>query len=169
MALSPPGDHLLEPGRIIMRALLSSTVAACAAMLVLAPSTSAAPRAQLAIEPHTGAIYQYDPSPNGTGPLYDTVSAHARLRNCPAGYYVLSMTLVQDGVSYPWASSALGAGEITCTATDSQPRVGMSFYGNGLHPGTAVVTMTVYKQADGMPVLAQSTRTVRIPAGYNQP
>jgi hypothetical protein len=151
-----------------MRAFLSSAVAASAAVLLLAPTAAnAAPSARLKIEQNTGAIYQYDPSPNGTGPLYDTVSAHARLRNCPAGYYVLSMTLVQDGVSYPWASSALGAGEITCTATNSQPRVGMSFYGNGLHPGTAVVTMTIYAQADGMPVLAQSSRTVRIPAGAN--
>jgi hypothetical protein len=45
----------------------------------------------------------------------------------------------------------------------------MGFYGNGLHPGTAEVIATVYSQEDGMPVLVQSTRTVRIPAGYNQP
>ncbi|HEX8768561.1 MAG TPA: hypothetical protein VF714_09335 [Jatrophihabitans sp.] len=152
-----------------MRAFLSSTLAA-AALLLLTPATSAdaGPAARLRIEPNTSAIFQYDPSPMGLGTLYDTVSARAQLRNCPAGYYILSMTLVQDGISYPWASSALGAGEVTCPASGTTP-VSMSFYGNSLHPGTAVVSITIYRQADGMPVLTESSRTVRIPAGYNQP
>lgn len=152
-----------------MRAFLPTTVAIGAAVLMLAPAASASPAARLKIEPKTGAIYQYDPSPVGNGPLYDTVIAYTQLRNCPVGNYVLSMTFVQDGVSYPMASSALGAGEFTCSATSTRPRVGMSFYGNGLHPGAARVTVTVYKEEDGMPVLAQGSGTVRIPAGYNQP
>ena len=154
-----------------MRAFLSSTLAACAAAVLLLTSTAAeaGPTARLKIEQSTGAIFQYDPSPAGTGPEYDTVAAYVQLRNCAAGDYLLSMTLVQDGVSYPLASSALGAGEFSCTATNANPRVGMAFYGNGLHPGTAVVTVTVYRQVDGMPVVAQASRTVRIPAGYNQP
>jgi hypothetical protein len=152
-----------------MRALLSSTVAACAAMLVLAPSASAAPAAQLVIEHNTGTIYQYDPSPVGTGPDYDTVVVNTQLRSCPVGNYLLEMTLVQNGISYPLASSALGVGEFSCTATNTRPQVGMAFYGNSLHPGTALVTATVYREVDGMPVLATSSRTVRIPAGYNQP
>jgi hypothetical protein len=160
---------LLEPGRIIMRAFLSSTLAACAAMLVLAPSAGAAPKAQLVIGHSTGTIYQYDPSPAGTGPLYDTVVVHTQLRSCPVANYLLEMTLIQDGVSYPLASSANGVGEFSCTATNTRPQVGMAFYGNGLHPGTALVTATVYREVDGMPVLARSSRTVRIPAGYNQP
>ncbi len=153
-----------------MRAFLSSTLAA-AAILLLVPATSAdaGPAARLTIERNTSAIFQYDPSPNGTGPLYDTVSVHAQLRNCPVDNYVAWITLVQDGVSYPMASTALGAGEFSCTATDAQPRLGMSFYGNGLHPGTALVTVTAYRQVDGMPVLVEGSRTVRIPAGYNQP
>lgn len=151
-----------------MRAFLPSTVAACAAMVVLAPTASAA-GAQLQIDRNTGAIYQYDPSPFGGGPLYDTVRVSGQLRNCPPGDYLVDVSLVQDGVSYPWATTALGAGELTCTATATRPKIGMAFYGNGLHPGTAQVTITVYRQADGMPVLAQSSRTVRIPAGYNQP
>jgi hypothetical protein len=152
-----------------MRAFLSSTFAACAALFLVAPAADAAPATSLRIENTTSAIYQYDPSPFGGGSLYDTVSVHAQLRKCPAGYYVAWITLVQDGVSYPVASSALGVGEVTCTAGDTHPRLGMSFYGNGLHPGTALVTVTVYRQADGMPVLVKSSRTVRIPAGYNQP
>ncbi|HEV2886457.1 MAG TPA: hypothetical protein VGX49_06065 [Jatrophihabitans sp.] len=150
-----------------MRAFLSSTVAACAAMLMLTTtSASAAPAAKLRIEQNTGAIFQYDPSPAGTGPEYDTVTVNTQLRNCPAGDYLLSMSLVQDGVSYPLASSALGVGEFHCTGTGTT-QVGMAFYGNGLHPGTALVTVTIYRQADGMPVLAEGSRTVRIPAGPN--
>jgi hypothetical protein len=152
-----------------MRAFLSSTVAACAAMLVLAPAASAAPAAQLTIGRTTGAIFQYDPSPTGTGPEYDTVAVSSQLRNCPVGNYLLEMTLVQDGVSYPLASSALGVGEFSCTATSTRPQLSMAFYGNALHPGSALVTATVYRQVDGMPVLTQSSRTVRIPAGPNQP
>ena len=152
-----------------MRAFLSSTLAACAAaMLALAPTASAASTARLQIERNTSAIYQYDPSPMGLGTLYDTVRVTAQLRNCASGYYQMSITLVQDGVSYPWASSALGAGEIVCTGT-GVTHTSMSFYGNGLHPGAALVTITIYRQADGMPVLTQGSRTVRIPAGYNQP
>jgi hypothetical protein len=151
-----------------MRAFLSSTLAA-AAILLLTPAISAdaRPATRLTIERTTSAFYQYDGSPTGTGPLYDAVAVHAQLRNCPAGNYVLWATLVQDGVSYPVASTALGVGEFSCTATNAQPRVGMGFYGNGLHPGTALVTFTVYQQADGMPVLVEGSRTVRIPAGAN--
>jgi hypothetical protein len=139
-------------------------------MLLLPTTTaSAAPAARLRIEQHTGAIYQYDPSPFGGGPLYDTVAVSVQLRNCPADNYLLSMTLVQDGVSYPLASTANGVGEFSCTATHAQPRVEMAFYGNGLHPGAAVVAATIYREVDGMPVVAQGSRTVRIPAGYNQP
>ncbi|HST48311.1 hypothetical protein [Jatrophihabitans sp.] len=152
-----------------MRALLSSSLAACAATVMLAPAADAAPAAQLQIERNTSAIYQYDPSPFGDGPLFDTVNVSGQLRNCPAGDYLVDVTLVQNGVSYPWATTALGAGELTCTATNTRPKVGMAFYGNGLHPGTAQATITVYRQVDGMPVLAKTSRTVRIPAGYNQP
>ena len=152
-----------------MRTFLSSTLAACAALLVLGPATTAgaAPATQLRIEHATSAIYQYDPSPVGNGTLYDTVTAYTQLRHCPVGNYVLEMTLVQDGVSYPLASTALGVGEFSCTATASQPRLGMAFYGNGLHPGTALARVTVYRQADGMPVLTKGSSTVRIPAGSN--
>src|SRR4051794_775398 len=108
-----------------MRAFLSSTVAACAALLVLAPTAGAAPAAQFRIEQNTGAIYQYDPSPLGDGPLYDTVAVNTQLRHCPAGNYLLEMTLVQDGVSYPLASTALGVGEFSCTDTDTDPAVAM--------------------------------------------
>ncbi len=152
-----------------MRALLTSTLVACTAMAVLAPAADAAPKAQLTIDHKTGAIYQYDPSPVGNGPLYDTVNVSGQLRNCPAGDYLVDIKLVQNGVSYPWASTALGAGELTCTATITRPKVGMAFYGNGLHPGKAQVTITVYRQMDGMPVLTKASRTVRIPCGYNQP
>ena len=154
-----------------MRTFLSSTVAAFAALLVLAPTTtaSAQPVPRLKIAHGTSAIYQYDPSPTGTGPLYDTVTVNVQLRGCPAGDYVLFMDLVQDGVSYPLASSALGVGEFSCTATATAPQLGMAFFGNSLHPGTAEVTATIYRQADGMPVLTQASGTVRIPAGYNHP
>jgi hypothetical protein len=153
-----------------MRTLLSSTVAACGVALLLAPAANAAPPSHLKIAHSTGAFYQYDPSPVGDGTqLYDAVTVNAQLRGCPAGYYVLFMTLVQDGVSYNVASTANGVGEFTCTATNTAPQLQMSFYGNGLHPGSARVTATVYHEVNGMPVLTQDSGTVRIPAGYNQP
>jgi hypothetical protein len=152
-----------------MRAFLSSTVAACAAMLLLAPTASAAPAAKLKVVHKTSAIYQYDPSPFGGGPLYDTVTVYAQLRHCPVGNYLLSMDLVQDGVSYPLASSALGVGEFSCTATDAGPRLSMAFYGNGLHPGTAIVTVGASGEEDGVPLIQQESATVRIPKGPNNP
>jgi hypothetical protein len=152
-----------------MRAFLSGVVAACAAMLVLAPTASAAPAAGLKVVHKTSAIYQYDPSPVGNGPLYDTVIAYVQLRHCPAGNYLLDMSLVQDGVSYPYASSALGVGEFSCTATDAGPRLGVSFYGNGLHPGTATVTVSAQDEENGMPLIQQESGTVSIPNGPNNP
>jgi hypothetical protein len=151
-----------------MRALLSSTVAACAAALLLVPTAaSAEPAPRLTITHNTSAIYQSDPSQEGDGVLFDTVRVDAQLRHCPAGTYFRSITLVQDGVSYPWATQALGAVEIGCTDAGTAG-AGMSFFGNGLHPGTAVVTITVSSETDGT-VLAEDSRSVRIPAGDNQP
>ncbi len=154
-----------------MRTFLSSVVAACAAVLLLAPATAnAEPASRLKIAPKTSEFYLYDGSVLGTGPKLDAVRLYAQLRDCPTGHYVLHMDLVQDGVSYPIASTALGVGEFSCTATETAPRLSMGFYGNGLHPGTAQVTATIYKHVEGTPVLvAESSRTVRIPAGYNQP
>jgi len=151
-----------------LRAFLSSTVAACTAALLLAPTAaSAEPAPHLTITHNTSAIYQYDPSQNGDGVLFDTVRVTAELRHCPAGNYLRSITLVQDGVSYEWAIQALGAVEVICPAT-GVTSAGMSFFGNGLHPGTAVVTITVTSETDGS-VLAEDSRTVRIPAGENNP
>ncbi len=153
-----------------MRTILTSAVAACAAAALLVPATAeAAPRPSLKIARSSSAFYQYDGSVTGTGPTYDAVSVPVQLHNCPAGNYVLWMTLVQDGVSYDVASTALGVGEFSCSATNKSPQLGLGFYGNGLHPGLATVTATAYRQVDGMPVLAQASATVRIPAGANNP
>jgi hypothetical protein len=165
-----PAGSGIERG-FVMRAFLLSMVAAFVALFVLTPTVAAgaAPAAQLKVEHKTSAIYQYDPSPFGGGPLYDTVTVYTRLRHCPVGNYLLSMTLVQDGVSYPLASTALGVGEFSCTATDTEPQVSMAFYGNGLHPGTAVASVGVYGEEDGVPLIGQQTGSVRIPKGYDQP
>jgi hypothetical protein len=152
-----------------MRKFLSSAAAACVAVLLLASTAAnAEAAARFKIDRNTSAFYLYDGSVSGTGPQLDAVTVYAQLRDCPAGNYYLQMSLVQDGVSYPVASTALGVGEFSCTATERAPRLRMSFYGNGLYPGPAQVIASVYVQADGMPVLVQSTRTVRIPAGPNQ-
>lgn len=151
-----------------MRTILSSTVATCAAALLLYPTAaSAEPAPHLTIAHNTGAIYQTDPSPDGDGVLYDTVRVDAQVRHCPAGTYFRSITLVQDGVSYSWATQAQGAVEITCTDAGTAS-AGMAFFGNGLHPGTAVVTVTISSETDGS-VLVEDSRTVRIPAGANNP
>ena len=150
--------------------ILTSAVAACAAVSLLAPAiASAAPSPGLKIAHTSSAFFQYDGSVSGTGPTFDAVAVPVQLRNCPTGDYVLWMTLVQDGVSYPIASTALGVGEFSCSATNKSPRLNLGFYGNGLHPGPATVTATAHRQADGMPVLTQASATVRIPAGANNP
>jgi hypothetical protein len=149
-----------------MRAFLSSTLAACAALLSLAPATAdAGPAARLKIDHTTSAIFQLDPSIEGTGPLYDAVSATVQLRHCPVGDYSLHMKFVQDGISYELTPGALGRGEISCDAT-GMAQGGWDFMGNGLHPGPAVVTAFIEGPGG---VLAESSRTVRIPAGYHQP
>lgn len=154
-----------------MRRLLSSIIAACTAMLLLAPTAAeAAPAPRLKIEPKTSAFYLYDGSVLGTGPQLDAVRVYVQLRDCPLGYYLyrLDVDLVQDGVSYPIASTALGVGEFYCSATETAPHLSMGFYGNALHPGTAQVKASVYGYVEGTPVLlAESSRTVRIPAGAN--
>jgi hypothetical protein len=154
-----------------MRKFLLSTVAACAALFVLTPTTAAnaAPAAQLKLVHKTSAFYQYDPSPFGGGPLYDAVLVYAQLRHCPVGNYLLDMSLVQDGVSYPLASTALGVGEFSCTATDTGLRLRMAFYGNGLHPGTATVIVSAADEENGTPLIRQESGTVRIPDGPNNP
>jgi hypothetical protein len=154
-----------------VRALLLGTAAAGAAMLVLTTSTAAGaqPAAKLRVVHETSAIYQYDPSPFGGGPTYDTVTAYVQLRHCPVGNYLLDMSLVQDGVSYPYASSALGVGEFSCTATDTGSRLGIAFYGNGLHPGTATVTVSAHDEENGTPLISEQSATVRIPNGPNNP
>src|ERR1700710_354420 len=115
--------------------ILTSTVAACAAALVVAPAVAdAAPAARVAIAHDTSAFYQFDGSPLGTGPTADAVAVHAQLRNCPAGNYIIDMSLVQDSVSYPVASTALGSGELYCSGAKTTPLV-TGFYGNSLHPG----------------------------------
>lgn len=151
-----------------MRGLRSSVIVASAALLVLTTTdASAAPAATATIVHRTSAIYQYDPSPFGGGSTYDTVIAYVQLRHCPVGNYLLDMTFTQDGVSYPYASSALGVGEFSCTATDHAPRLGIAFYGNGLHPGTATVTVSAQDEENGVPLIEQESGTVRIPKGPN--
>jgi hypothetical protein len=152
-----------------MRRLLSAMIAACLAMLVAPAAADAKPAPRFKIEHSTSAFYLYDGSPLGTGPELDAVAVSAQLRDCPVGNYYLDMSFVQDGVSYPIASTALGVGEFSCSATDTAPLLRMGFYGNSLHPGIALVTATVYVEVDGMPVLVKSSRTVRIPVGPNQP
>ena len=105
-------------GDTMRTTILTSTVAACAVASLLAPAAAeAAPPARVKIAHGTSGFYQYDPSVAGTGPTYDAVAVHAQLRNCPVGDYVYWMTLVQDGVSYPVASTALGTGELLTGAS----------------------------------------------------
>jgi hypothetical protein len=149
--------------------ILTSTVAACVAALVLVPVTAnAAPATGLKIDHSTGTFYQYDPSIEGTGPTYDAVVVKAQLRNCPAGYHRYWMTLTQDGVSYDVASTALGTGELICSGS-AKTTLRLGFYGNGLHPGLAQATVTVYWETAGMPELLEVSGTVRIPTGTNNP
>lgn len=132
------------------------------------PIYAAGPKASLRVAPRTGAIYLYDGSPSGTGPSYPAVEVKATFRGCtpPELDLVLRATLEQDGVSYSWATSALGAGYYECryVADPRHMSVGMAFYGPGLHSGKAIAHFAMEEStSSGWRVVAEDTRTVRIP------
>ena len=145
---------------------LIAAVLAVASWAVCAPATAAAATPRIQVFPMTSRIFLSDPNPIGPLPgdhLYRTVKVQAALRGCPAsGFYLRSIELTQDGVSYPWNNFALGASEILCSASGGTAPVGMGFYGNGLHPGWAVVAVGVFDEQNGTPV-AQTRQRVYIP------
>jgi len=147
-----------------------AAVLAVGAWALCVPASAATPAPRVTIFPVTSRIFLSDPSPLGPQPgdhLYRTVRVQASLWHCPAqGFYLRSIDLTQDGVSYPWDNFALGASEILCSATGATAPAGMGFYGDGLHPGWAVVTVAVTNEQDGT-LIAKARARVFIPWGFS--
>lgn len=133
----------------------------CCFMAPAAPAV-AAPKPSIRIASSTSALWLY---PTGNGftepPVYPATTVEAQVRNCPVGTYLLSETLVQDGVSAEIAMyGAMGWNVVQCTAGgDAIPAIG--FYSPTLHSGRASVTVTL-AGVNGDQTLT-STRRVRIP------
>ena len=150
--------------RWIVAALLAAV-----SLAVCAPAGAATPAPRITVFPVTSGIFLSDPSPLGPQPgdhLYRSVRVQAVLRNCPApGFYLRSIELTQGGVSYPWNNTALGASEILCSAAGATTPVGMGFYGDELHSGWAMVTVGVFDEQNGTPIV-QARQRVYIPRGF---
>ena len=146
-----------------MRRFIVLAVAALIAVSTSMTSADAKARGpRLEIAKRTSAIYLVNPSNDEmlpTSEWWHVVEVHASFTGCMSGgYYYEHATLVQDGISYPWGSQALGAGEISCGGT--QPNAGMVFQGDTLHVGRARASIEVV-DASGA-VVASDTRTVFI-------
>ncbi len=126
------------------------------------PSTATQARTSMWIHPWTGKIFQFDGSPDGTGPTFPAASVAATIRHCPEGDYQLNAVFWQDGVEGQWATTALGAGEILCDGSAKPVQTGMAFYSPTLHPGRAWVRFSVVDFETGE-VLVQRSRFVHIP------
>lgn len=141
---------------------LTAVLAATSVFSSLVATAGARPADAPVVKIHrlTSAIYWVDPSYDGNAPISDwwrVVNVTASIEHCTPGTFSYEhVTLVQDGISYPWASQALGAGEVSCTSG-----AGMSFYGSTLHVGHAVATIELL---DGDVVVARDRRVVTIPA-----
>lgn len=144
-------------------------VAAASAVLLTGAAPAAACGAAVRIAPRTSTIFDYDGSPDGTGPIQPATTVSAVARRCPAGTYQLDARLVQDGVAMQWATHAKGAGEVFCDG-DGPTVVRMDFTGPSLHPGRARATFRlVPSDCDpaGCRVLS-GVRTVRIPRAHHR-
>jgi hypothetical protein len=148
---------------------LIAAVLAVGSWALCAPASAATAAPRISVFPMTSRIFLSDPSPLGPQPgdhLFRTVKVRAVLRNCPApGFYLRSIELTQNGVSYPWDNPALGASEILCSAAGGTAAAGMGFYGDGLHPGWAVVTVGVFDEENGTPI-TQTRQRVYIPGAW---
>ncbi|MEA3040377.1 MAG: hypothetical protein QOE79_2890, partial [Sphingomonadales bacterium] len=130
--------------------LLGALLTLCCFVAPAAPAV-ATPKPSIRIAPSTSAIWLY---PTGDGftepPLYPATSVNAKVKHCPAGTYLLSESLVQDGVSAEIAMyGAMGWSVVQCAAgRDAIPTIG--FYSPTLHSGRAIVTVTL-AGVDGAP------------------
>ncbi|RKS73860.1 hypothetical protein CLV35_2354 [Motilibacter peucedani] len=154
-----------------MRKSVLSTVLAAVLVLAMAGPASASPHAPtLHLKGKTSAIYGFDGSVEGTGPVLPAANVVAEVKNCPQGDWMLDATLVQDGVSYSWATTALGAGYGECGVDEAPFTVAMGFYGTALHSGRATAHFAIYHYVCSEGICSpeatttmEDTRVVRIP------
>ena len=146
------------------RTMVAVLGAVVLAMTSAWPAGASGPRSAISIAPSTGAIYLYDGSVSGNGPELPAANVTATVRNCPPLGVQLNATLVQDGFSMQWATTANGAGDIQCQNLADAKRftTGMPFTGETLHSGPATAHFWLVDQATG-DTIAEDTRTVRIP------
>ncbi|MDG4779707.1 hypothetical protein O7614_08635 [Micromonospora sp. WMMD961] len=141
-----------------------SMAALTAAAIVLAAGSPAAATAgtSITIDRHASELYLFEPPLAEPGEAYPATSVDASARNCPAGAYLMSASLVQDGLPTLWATSGRGAGEIQCDGGTVALGMGFARRDPVLHPGKAAVRFALRDAYTGEQV-AESTRTVWIP------
>ncbi|WFE49798.1 MULTISPECIES: hypothetical protein [unclassified Micromonospora] len=140
--------------------LAASTVAAIV-LAAGAPAAAAAPT-RITIDRHASELYLFEPPGAEPGEAYPATSVDATARSCPAGPYLMSASLVQDGLPTLWATSGRGAGEIQCDGGTAELAMGFARRDPVLHPGKATVRFALRDAYTGEQ-LAESTRTVWIP------
>jgi len=154
-----------------MRKLAVVLVSAMTVFVGWAPAhAAAAPR--VVINHTASKIYQYDPSPDGTGVKQPATNVRATFYNCPAGDYQLNATLRQNGTTMSWATSGRGAGEFSCDGTTKKITINWPFTGKTLHAGKAHAAFSLNKvvcdddtcTTQGAPTV-RSRHVVHIPRG----
>ncbi|MEO3769780.1 hypothetical protein [Micromonospora sp. B9E7] len=142
-----------------------SLAALTVAAIVLAagsPAAAATTGTRITIDRHASELYLFEPPLAEPGEAYPATSVDATARNCPAGPYLMSASLVQDGLPTLWATSGRGAGEIQCDGGTVALGMGFARREPVLHPGKATVRFALRDLYTGEQ-LAENTRTVWIP------
>jgi hypothetical protein len=150
---------------MMTRAVLRSMLVAALVVVLGATPAAAQPKSGpwMQIDQKASEIWLFDGSPDGSGPSVPATTVTASLHDCPAGQYLLVAELVQDGAAAYWATTALGAGEVSCAGGNAPLTVTMGFYGHpvDIHPGRATATFALMTEQGAL--VGQTTRVVRIP------
>ncbi|MER7889601.1 hypothetical protein ABTX15_07265 [Micromonospora sp. NPDC094482] len=143
---------------------ISLAVLAVVAMVLAAAAPAAAdtPEASIVIDHRASELYPFEPPGGAPGEAYPATSVNAAALHCPAGDYLMSASLVQDGLPTLWAVWGHGAGEVRCDGGTVMLSMAFSRREPLLHPGRATVRFSL-RDASTSEQLAEGTRTVRIP------
>ncbi|MEU5959947.1 hypothetical protein ABZ777_01940 [Micromonospora parva] len=135
-----------------------------AAMVLAAASPAAASTTQtrITIDRHASELFPFEPPAGEPGVTYPATSVAATARNCPAGFVLMSASLVQDGLPTLWATGGRGAGEVVCDGGTVELSMAFARIAPALHPGRATAHFSL-RDADTGEQFAERTRTVWIP------
>ncbi|MEV4813921.1 hypothetical protein [Micromonospora avicenniae] len=139
---------------------LAVLTAAATVLAAGSPATAGTPRPRISIEHRASELYLFQPPFQEE--TYPATVVTGTARNCPTGNYLLSASLVQDGLPTLWATSGRGAGEFRCDGGTATLSMGFTRLDPVLRPGRATVRFAL-RDAYTSEQLTETTRTVRIP------